>query len=265
MTKRAILPTTFAAIALAWTTSAYADDPNGVASDTAQKANDATDSAKDKACDEANKAAHRAKKSADGAANTAKKTTASGTKAANDASAKADATLNDASSKTSGTANKAKSSVDRSASKAKSNVDESASSLQTSEVETTSGNIFAAEQPTGNRPNKTLLGGSIGLLALSYVPAAIVGIASPKGTDAWMALPVVGPWIALGEGSDARPWTGDVAIAADGVIQGIATVGIVTSFLVPDAELPLGMNSKLRVTPTTMGKDGYGVGAGGVF
>lgn len=268
MTKRAILPTTFAAIALAWSTSAYADDPNGVASDTAQKANDAADSAKDKACDETNKAAHHAKnakKSADGAVNTAKKTTASGTKAANDASSKADAALNDASSKTSSTANKAKSSVDRSAEKAKSNVDESASSLQTSEVETTSGNIFAAEQPTGNRPNKTLLGGSIGLLALSYVPAAIVGIASPKGTDAWMALPVVGPWIALGEGSSARPWTGDVAIAADGVIQGIAAVGIVTSFVVPDAELPLGMNSKLRVTPTTMGKDGYGVGAGGVF
>lgn len=265
MMKRAILPTTFAAIALAWTTSARADDPNAGGSSAMQRVNDTTSAAKDEACDDADRAAHHAKKSAEGATSKAKKSTAGGAKAAKDASSKADASLNDAAAKTSTTAKKAKSDVDQSAAKAKRDVDESADSLRTSEVETTSANIFAAEQPAGTRPNKTLLGGSIGLLALSYVPAAIVGIASPKGTDSWMAMPVVGPWIALGAGSDARPWTGDVAIAVDGVVQGIATAGIVTSFLVPDAELPIGLNSKLRVLPTTVGRDGYGIGAGGAF
>lgn len=276
MTKRVTLPTAVAAIALAWTTAAHADNPNANANNATQKANDAANQAADKACDTANKASHAtksAKKSADqatsgaakksGAAKAGATSAASGaTKKVDEAAAKTGAAVNGASDKVSDTANKAKSDIEETGANANREVKETANTA-TGKVETTSGNIFTAERPSGERPNRALLYGGAGLLVLSYVPAAIVGIASSKGKDAWMALPVVGPWIALGAGG--RPWTGNVAIAADGVIQGISAASMVASLIVPESEMPIGMNAKLRILPTTMGKDGYGLGAGGTF
>jgi hypothetical protein len=87
--------------------------------------------------------------------------------------------------------------------------------------------------------------------------------------DRDLYIPIVGPWINLADRStDRENNTRDtVLIAGSGVLQGIGTLMLITSFFVPEkvpaARISAG-NVKMQVTPTaSMG--GGGVGAVGTF
>src|SRR5262249_23148051 len=48
-------------------------------------------------------------------------------------------------------------------------------------------------------PNPALLGGGLGTIVLGYTPAMIVGIVSDHKGDDKLFIPVVGPWLDLGQ------------------------------------------------------------------
>src|SRR5262245_47900879 len=101
----------------------------------------------------------------------------------------------------------------------------------TSTTTTTAGAVVA-EQPTNGRPpNLPLLYTSTATLALAYVPSVAVGLSSPIQSDVWLLAPVFGPWVAFGEGVATRNWVGDIALVVDGVVQGVAAIGIAASMV----------------------------------
>src|SRR5689334_1058870 len=86
-------------------------------------------------------------------------------------------------------------------------------------------------------PDRTLLRGGIWTLGLSYAPALIVGISSPRPEDRYLIAPVAGPWIdfAKRDCSAANSCNHETLykalLATDGVIQGIGALEILGSFL----------------------------------
>jgi hypothetical protein len=121
------------------------------------------------------------------------------------------------------------------------------------------------------RPNRPLLiTGGLLLVGTYATTAGIVGANGNPG-DHDLFIPVVGPWINLGE----RTCSGDcgdhnrdtVLIAASGVAQGVGALMVLSSFLVPEkipkAQIVAGPVN-MQVAPTaSMG--GAGVSAFGTF
>jgi hypothetical protein len=121
-----------------------------------------------------------------------------------------------------------------------------------------------------------LIGGAT-LLGLGYVPAVITGVQSTRDADHLLYLPVVGPWLDLGNRSctAAEPCTNEgisaVLLVIDGAAQLAGGVLMAASFFVPERAARLtttvGSNDKIgvRITPARMGVDGWGLAAVGDF
>lgn len=122
---------------------------------------------------------------------------------------------------------------------------------------------------TPNRP--WLITGGV-LLIGTYVPTAV--IASTQGRnieDSNLLIPVVGPWLNLGDRRcDACSGeTGNVALViGSGVLQAAGVGMVLMSFFIPEkieaATIQAGP-VKLNVAPTQVGRSGMGLGAVGVF
>lgn len=100
-----------------------------------------------------------------------------------------------------------------------------------------------------------------GVFLLSYIPAAYVGVSSPKSYDTGLLVPIIGPWIAYASKPDCTSGVGSpcasaglekFAIALDGVAQAIGVlvfaVGLPThTELVPSDST---QKNAVRVRPT---------------
>ncbi|MGH7269795.1 MAG: hypothetical protein ACREJ3_05130, partial [Polyangiaceae bacterium] len=102
----------------------------------------------------------------------------------------------------------------------------------------------SAEETTVSPPNAPLLGAGLVTLAGAYVPAVIVAAASNTSYDNRLYLPVVGPWLDLGDrpgcggfgqhGCGAE--TGSKALLIiDGAFQGLGAVATVLGLMTPQS------------------------------
>jgi len=130
--------------------------------------------------------------------------------------------------------------------------------------------------PKRKPPNRPMLIAGATLLGLSYVPSVIAGIQSTRGADHLMYLPVVGPWLDLGNRSctPAEPCTNEGISAALLVIDGAAQLAggvlMAASFFVPQRAAQVtttvgGDNVNVQITPAGMGVGGWGLAAVGDF
>jgi len=139
------------------------------------------------------------------------------------------------------------------------------------------------------RPNRKFLIGGVLTLGLSYAPAAVVGSTSDHEGDRSLLVPVVGPWIDLGDrgpcnGSGEPRCSDDTAnrvlIAIDGVVQGVAVLQIVSAFIWPErhrvevvegktrrkgGEPVASQKAQWQVSPARVGRSGYGFSLVGAF
>ena len=136
----------------------------------------------------------------------------------------------------------------------------------------------ATQQISYTRPNSSLLEKGIFAFSASYVPAVIVAVVNENSYDKRLYIPVVGPWLDLADrpgcgGPGQTPCGSEAAfklfLIASGAFQGLGAVASVVALAVParvitTAPATTGAPS-LRVFPSTVGRDGYGMEALGTF
>ncbi len=131
----------------------------------------------------------------------------------------------------------------------------------------------AAERPVevvGRKPNRAMLITGTSIFAGTYVASAIVaGLSDTKGDDK-LFIPVVGPWLDIGERDctlgecTAREDWNILMIIGSGVAQAAGLGIAVASFFVSEGR-PLPAEAKVQVMPMRMGRGGAGIGAFGTF
>lgn len=124
------------------------------------------------------------------------------------------------------------------------------------------------------RPNKAYLYTGGALFLGSYATTAtLTGVAANRdepSVDRNLYIPVIGPWLHLADdGKTATNSTGDtMLVAGSGIVQGAGVALIIASFFIPEkvaaATIQAG-NTKINVTPMSMGRAGSGLGAVGTF
>ena len=125
-------------------------------------------------------------------------------------------------------------------------------------------------------PDRAMLGTGVVVTAGTYVASIIVGAESNKHGDEKLYIPLVGPWLDIGErggcplgASSCNGETGNkVLLIADGVGQGLGALMIVASILAPEREVrrisTASAKPTLRFTPVTY-RGGSGIAAFGTF
>jgi hypothetical protein len=125
-------------------------------------------------------------------------------------------------------------------------------------------------------PNRRLIGSGLVTFGLSYIPALIVAGTSDVSADHHLYVPIVGPWLDLGDrpacgpgqtGCDSET-TNRVLIVVDGIFQGIGAITTVAGFLSPERHdvVTTADNDKptLHLAPASVAS-GYGMAAFGTF
>jgi hypothetical protein len=146
------------------------------------------------------------------------------------------------------------------------------------------GEAFAQEAPVvavdtttySTGPNMEMVGSGIGTFAISYLPAVVVGATSGLDADRTLFVPVAGPWLDLTQ----RPHCGlvvscgsegaaKVLLITDGVFQAIGAISIVGGLLTTTHETrtvhAADVGPTVRISPASVGWQGYGVVALGTF
>jgi hypothetical protein len=133
-----------------------------------------------------------------------------------------------------------------------------------------------SERSVERRPNRTLLSTGIGIFVVSYGASAVAGAVSDREADKNLFIPVVGPWMDLGDrGCGADPCGGreDVnkaMIVSSGILQGAGVLMALSSLVIPEStkvtETRTSAKAKpeVRVSPVSFAA-GAGVGAVGRF
>ncbi len=83
-------------------------------------------------------------------------------------------------------------------------------------------------------PDRGLLRSGAWTLGLGYLPALVVAIESPLPADRYLFVPVAGPWLDMAQREcDECEHEGlnQFLLAADGVVQGVGALEILSSFL----------------------------------
>jgi hypothetical protein len=138
------------------------------------------------------------------------------------------------------------------------------------------GNDQYAESSVEHRPNKTMLKTGLGIFVVSYAASGIAGLASSHDSDGYLLVPLVGPWLDLGNRGCANGGCGDhdtaakAAIVTSGIFQTVGALLTVGSFIVPEGTTTTheshtaALKPEVHVTPVSYG-DGAGIGAVGRF
>jgi hypothetical protein len=134
-----------------------------------------------------------------------------------------------------------------------------------------------SERTVEKRPNGTLLSTGVGLFVVSYVPSIIAGAVSDRDADKNLFIPVVGPWLDLGDrGCDTRECgsredINKAMIITSGVVQGAGVLLGIGSLIIPESSkveerrgVAKAYKPEVRVSPLSFGA-GAGVGAVGRF
>jgi len=135
------------------------------------------------------------------------------------------------------------------------------------------GQEMYAEKNTSHYPNKTLLSTGVGLFILSYAPSVVAGAVSPRDEDKNLFIPLVGPWMDLGQRNGPSGRSEDVArgmIITSGIVQGAGVLLGIGSLIIPESTTTTEKSQvaknkpEVKVLPVSFG-DGAGVGAIGRF
>lgn len=124
-------------------------------------------------------------------------------------------------------------------------------------------------------PNRTLLWGGVTVFAVTYTGSVVAGgVAGDRVEDKNLFIPVVGPWLDLGQRNcefrgcnDDEEVVFKSLIVASGIAQGAGVLMAVSSFFVPETrKATIGATAKpeVRFTPVSYA-GGAGVGAVGRF
>jgi hypothetical protein len=126
-------------------------------------------------------------------------------------------------------------------------------------------------------PNRVLIGVGLGVFAAAYLPAVIVAGTSGLDADRHLFIPVVGPWVDLGNRPACgvasvacdKETTNKVLIAVSGVFQGLGVFTTIAGFLMPERQVVTttakAEKPTIHVSPTEMGAGGAGVTAFGTW
>jgi len=134
------------------------------------------------------------------------------------------------------------------------------------------------EQTSYSPPNPFLLGTGLIAFAGSYIPSVIVAAANNNSYDNNLYIPVVGPWIDLGN----RPACGGFGqtgcgtedgykalLIISGTVQGLGALATVMGLVVPQKHTTVVVakadKPTLHVLPAQLNRDAYGVAAFGNF
>lgn len=123
------------------------------------------------------------------------------------------------------------------------------------------------------RPNRPLMVTGASMLVGAYVTSVLVGAANNNDADRKLYIPVVGPWLDLGDRQcDTRECKGEdwskAALIASGVLQGAGTILAVSSVFMPEKvhrTRIAGATIDWKVAPSSMGTRGGGLAAVGRF
>jgi hypothetical protein len=134
-----------------------------------------------------------------------------------------------------------------------------------------------AERAPYTGPNRMLIESGLITFGLSYIPAVIVAGTSDTSADHHLYVPVIGPWLDLGNrpscgvgaiGCDTET-TNKVLLVVDGIFQGLGVLTTVGGFLTPEhREVVTTADAKkltLHLTPTQIASGAYGMAAFGTF
>jgi hypothetical protein len=124
-------------------------------------------------------------------------------------------------------------------------------------------------------PSMTVVWTGVGIFGLSYLPMVAVGASSGLGADRSLLIPIAGPWIDLTQRPGCAPGTScteattdKVLLVVDGVFQAIGAITTVSGFLRPSHTTTTVRSAQgpvVRISPTQIGKGGYGMAALGTF
>ncbi len=115
------------------------------------------------------------------------------------------------------------------------------------------------------------------VFAGAYGASVIVAANDDKRGNDRLYVPVVGPWLALNDRGSCditlskcdNETTAKVLLVADGVFQAAGIIGMLDGILQPSSHRVIArtakVDTKVHVTPTTMGNDGQGVAVFGHF
>jgi hypothetical protein len=132
------------------------------------------------------------------------------------------------------------------------------------------------ETTTETRPNRALLSLGMGLFVVSYGASVVVAAVSDRDEDKRLFIPLVGPWVDLGERNCSERTCGNqeainkAMILASGIVQDGAVLLALGSLFIPETvhtQTTVGSAASkptVRITPMSYGA-GAGIGAVGRF
>jgi hypothetical protein len=131
------------------------------------------------------------------------------------------------------------------------------------------------ETVTESGPNRSLLSSGLFAVGVPYVASVIVATQSDHAGDKNLYLPVVGPWIDLGnrggcdgigQASCDRETGYKVLLVLDGIIQGLGALDLLGAFVFPETRtVTVAERPRVFVAPAYLGKSSYGVSALATF
>jgi len=123
-------------------------------------------------------------------------------------------------------------------------------------------------------PNRKLLMSGIIMAGVPYIASVAIAASSNHHGDDNLYVPVIGPWLDIGHRGDCPVGssacdneTGNkILLGVDGVFQAVGALQILGSFIFPETRevttVPAtAFTPALTLTPTKMGKAGYGLSA----
>lgn len=133
-----------------------------------------------------------------------------------------------------------------------------------------------SEKSIEKRPNRTLLSTGVGMFVISYGASVVAGAVSNRDSDKNLFVPVVGPWLDLGDRQCGASPCGNnedlnkAMIITSGIVQGAGVLLAIGSLIVPESttikehRTSAKRKPEVHVTPVSFGA-GAGVGAVGRF
>lgn len=135
----------------------------------------------------------------------------------------------------------------------------------------------AAEEYAG--PSRALLFSGVVTLGVPYAASAIVAAESDHQGDKRLYVPILGPWLDLGDRGDCNvrssscdnETTNKVLLVGDGVLQSLGVLQIVGAFVFPEKRIATThvaatkYTPELTITPARIGRGGFGLSAVGRF
>jgi hypothetical protein len=109
------------------------------------------------------------------------------------------------------------------------------------------------------------------LFGVAYSNSVLVALLSDRASDRKLYIPVVGPWLDLGERDCAAqpcslPWLSGTLLVVDGVVQGAGVALLAASLFLPDRPPDVGVGAaRVEVWPVRLASGAYGLEATGKF